>query len=173
MAKFTKVLNPHSREKEIHIIDRYLSNVVMSAKQNTTEEPGFSPERAQREYDEFQHIKAGDFPVVITEKLDGENFRVGYDKEKGGYIGQRNNMWRTDFEDVETKHHPHWNKINIEDKNRYPKTPEHRAKDDRGKQDHGLYQYIRAQQTVCIPDDRNNATEYATCSPIGTQTGNC
>lgn len=40
----------------------------------------------------------------VTEKIDGENFRVGID-EKGKFIGQRNNMFRV-FEE-----HPNWNKF--------------------------------------------------------------
>lgn len=111
MPKFQKVLNNSSRKKEIVVIDRYLSNALARAK-----ESGEDLERCQKEYDDFQKIKEGDFYVVALEKLDGENFRVGYDKERGRYIGQRNNAWNFDLSNADGNHHPHWNKINLQDK---------------------------------------------------------
>lgn len=50
------------------------------------------------------HEKLFNLKSIVTEKIHGENFRVGIDG-KGKFIGQKNNTFR-DFEN-----HPNWNKF--------------------------------------------------------------
>ena len=50
------------------------------------------------------HDKLYNIPAIVTEKIHGENFRVGIDG-KGLFIGQKNMLFRT-FEE-----HPNWNRM--------------------------------------------------------------
>lgn len=51
-----------------------------------------------------------DMKCQVTEKVHGENFRIGVDPSKGFFVGQRNNIFYS-LED-----HPHWHKINEQTK---------------------------------------------------------
>jgi len=55
--------------------------------------------------DKELHGKLFNLSAHVTEKIHGENFRIGIDS-KGEYIGQKNMMFRT-FEE-----HPNWNRMN-------------------------------------------------------------
>lgn len=60
---------------------------------------------------------------VVTEKIHGENFRVGVDTDGNPFIGQRNNIFylmyskswpsETPFKFLGYEHHPNWNRMNF------------------------------------------------------------
>ena len=57
--------------------------------------------------DAEHHEKLFDLEAVVTEKIHGENFRVGIDG-KGMWIGQKNMLFR------EFEKHPNWNRMSDE-----------------------------------------------------------